>query len=152
MRFDVLVEIFLAVIIRDLLAGADGFDGEDVDAVADSPGFRVGAAAMVYIACNVFAIGAIYRIAVFDIEQIPSAYKVSLIGGHELSPILNNKTSLRDILRGKETVPSEALAYAQGKLGRSRLVGDNHRRGPIRIGRHYTAYRPFGTGRLHRVC
>src|SRR5262249_5660315 len=109
-----LFEIFLAVVVGDLLAGLDVAPGVDLDLTLDAVGHGVRPARVVDVAGGVAAGRAVDRPARVEIEQIFALQVVDVVRAHQLAKILDDELALANRLGRIQPEPGGRAADAGG--------------------------------------
>src|SRR5262249_10655540 len=108
-RLEELVEIFLAVVVGDLLAGLDGPPGVDLDLAPDSVRLRVRLARMIDVARRIGARRALDRPSLVEVEPVLAPPVVAVVPAHQRAPVFDDELAGADRL-GREQAEAGARA------------------------------------------
>src|SRR5206468_3908146 len=113
-RLDEAVEMVLAVIVGDLVAGLDVLHGRDQDLAALDVGLGIGPAGMVDVAGDVAPGRAVDGPAAVELEQVAVVDLVGALVGDLRPPVLDDERALPDGAGGEQ---AEAGARAAETIG-----------------------------------
>src|SRR5688572_15611972 len=113
-----LVEILLAVVVSELLAGSDVAQGEDIDAALADLGLAVGHAGVIDVARAVRARRAVEHLAAAHVEEIARIADLVLLVGKQLARIFDDAGALGDGLAGKQPEPCPRTMDLKRKIAR----------------------------------
>src|SRR5262245_33803725 len=117
LRLDEAVEMLLAVVVGDLVAGRDVLDRRDQDLALLDVGLGIGPAGMVDVARDVAPDRAVGGPALVDLEQVTVVELVGDRVGDARAPVLDDEIALVDRLGGEQ---AETGARAGDAIGSAR--------------------------------
>lgn len=111
--FDIFIPVFFAIVIAELFAWLNVFDGRNIDATLGSVWFAVGTTGVVDIPSDVFASGAIDMTIARCLKEVSSATTIGLSGSDDFSKVFNDTFPFLDRDLGKETKSIDTFLYSK---------------------------------------